>query len=128
MPDTRENHYSQARVEADRLYLSGMVGRDEEFQPPGTGIEAQARQAFDNIERVLAEAGYRLADVSKVTSYLVNAQENYPDYERVWKEVFDTPPYPCHTAVGVDELVIDGFLVEIDAEVYLPNQGGDGSE
>lgn len=120
LADTRADQYSQARVEGRRVYVSGMVGRDEQFRPVGPDIESQAWQAFANIETILEAAGCGLGDVSTVTSYLVDAQQRYPDYERVWKDVFDSEPYPCHTAVGVAELVREGFFVEIDVEARLP--------
>ncbi|PSP17975.1 hypothetical protein BRC62_03880 [Halobacteriales archaeon QH_10_67_13] len=46
--------------------------------------------------------------------------EVYPAYERVWKDVFEAEPDPYHTAVGVAELVREGFFLEIDVEAQLP--------
>ena len=120
LADTRADQYSQARVEGRRVYVSGMVGRDEQFDPVGDDTESQARRAFANVETVLEAAGCGLEDVSTVTSYLVDAQQRYPAYERVWKDVFEAEPYPCHTAVGVAELVREGFFIEIDVEAQLP--------
>lgn len=120
LADTRADQYSQARVEGRRVYVSGMVGRDEQFDPVGDDTETQARQAFANVETILEAAGCGLGDVSTVTSYLVDAQRRYPAYECVWKDVFDSEPYPCHTAVGVAELVREGFVIEIDVEARLP--------
>lgn len=119
LPDTTERHYSQARLEGNRLYVSGMVGRDSDFDPVGDDITAQTKQAFSNVEVILRSADGKLSDISTVTSYIVNGQENYPAYQRVWEDTFETPPYPCHTAVGVDELVIDEFLIEIEVEARL---------
>ena len=123
MPDTRDRHYSQARLDGTHLSVSGMVGRDADFEPVGDDVATQARQAFDNLERVLAEVDLGLNDVSMVRSFLVDAKANYPAYEPVYLEAFDEPPYPSHTAVGIDETVIGEFLVEIEVEAWLDASG-----
>lgn len=125
MPDTRERHYSQARIDGSHVSVSGMVGRDADFEPVGADIATQARQAFDNLERVLAEVGLGLNDVSMVTSYVVDAKTNYPAYEPVYMAAFDEPPYPCHTAVGIDETVIGDYLVEVEVEAWIDPPRGD---
>lgn len=122
MPDTTDRHYSQARKEGNRLFVSGMVGRDSQFNPAGEDITTQAKQAFSNIELILQSVDGELSDISTVTSYIVDGQENYPAYQQVWENTFEIPPFPCHTAIGVDELVIDGFLVEIEVEAQLHSE------
>lgn len=125
MPDTRERHYSQARIDGTHVQVSGMVGRDEAFEPVGDDVATQARQAFANLARILTEADLGLSDVSMVTSYLVDAKANYPAYEPVYMETFDEPPYPCHTAIGIEETVVGEFLVEIEVKAWLGGERAD---
>ena len=54
-----------------------------------------------------------------MTSYLVGARDHLEEYTAVWRETFDTAPYPCHTLIGVAELVQEAYLLEIDVEVPL---------
>lgn len=125
LPDTRARHYSQARIDGDHLSVSGMVGRDADFEPVGDDVATQARQAFANLEVVLGEVGLALTDVSMVRSFLVDAKANYPAYEPAYMAAFDEPPYPSHTAVGIEETVIGDFLVEIEVEAWLDGETDD---
>ena len=117
LPDTVSRGYSQARIDNGHISISGMVGRIGEFKPVGKDMTSQARQAFSNIETILAELDKNLSDISKVTSYLIEPRKHLQEYSAVWKEVFTEEPYPCHTLVGVHQLVQEAYLVEIDVEV-----------
>ncbi len=117
MPDTVSRGYSQARIDNDQFRISGMVGRIGNFEPVGPDMISQARQAFSNIERILLDMGKGLNDIAKVTSYLIEPRKNIKDYSSVWKETFTEPPFPCHTLIGVSELVQEAYLVEIDVEI-----------
>tara|TARA_A100001037_G_scaffold306218_1_gene349990 strand:- start:3791 stop:4180 length:390 start_codon:yes stop_codon:yes gene_type:complete len=117
MPDTVSRGYSQARIDKGHISISGMVGRVGEFKPVGADMTSQARQVFANIETILAEMDKNLSDISKVTSYLIEPRKHLQEYSDVWKEVFTEEPYPCHTLIGVHQLVQEAYLVEIDVEI-----------
>ncbi|WP_101295608.1 Rid family hydrolase [Halegenticoccus soli] len=108
--------YSHAVEVDDRLYLSGQVGWDAEFDV-ADGFAAQARRAFDNLETVLSEAGRERSDVAKVTAYLVDPAEHTEPFLETWRERFPEEPHPCLTIVGVAGLAREEFLLELDAEV-----------
>ena len=113
--------FAQARREHGTLFVSGQVAVDADRTVVGTDVETQARQAFDNLEAVLAAAGEGLDGVGKVTTYVVDLAEHVDGYRPVWWETFDEP-YPCQTLIGVDQLspfADDELLIEIDAEVSL---------
>lgn len=113
--------FNQARVDNGILYVSGQIGVNADLEAAGEDIESQARKAFENLETVLEAAGKDLADVGKVTTYMVDLEENVGGYREPWSEAFDEP-YPCHTLIGVDQLssIADSeLLVEVDAEVSL---------
>ena len=117
MPDTVSRGYSQARIDNGHISISGMVGRVGEFKPVGEDMTSQARQIFLNIETILAEMGKDLNDISKVTSYLIEPRKHLQEYNAVWKEVFVEEPYPCHTLIGIHQLVQEAYLVEVDVEI-----------
>jgi enamine deaminase RidA (YjgF/YER057c/UK114 family) len=109
--------YTQAwRVEAPStiLFISGQVPLDDDgnLVAPGN-FEAQARRTFDNIGRVLEQAGGTFADIVKLTVYLVDISR-LPDYGRI-KAGYILGQQPASTAVGVTALAVPGMMIEIEA-------------
>jgi len=93
------------------LYLAGQLGE----RPDGsisTGFGDQTAQAWANVKALLAEADMSVADVVKVTSYIVG-RDNIPAYVDCHREeVGDIlPPW---TLILVDGLGSADYLVEID--------------
>jgi enamine deaminase RidA (YjgF/YER057c/UK114 family) len=105
-------HFSQGVQIGDTIYVSGQGGWDAAFQIAGD-VGAQARQAFRNMERVLAEAGASLDDVVDVTSFHLD-MEQMGAVVTVLKEVFPNHQ-PAWTAVGVTRLAMPAMLIEIKA-------------
>ena len=102
-------------VEGRRLiFVSGNVAVDADGQLVGRGdVGAQTRQIFQNIAAVLAEAGATLADVVKITTFIV-PMDRYGEFAAVRAEVFDGQ-YPASATVGVASLVSPDYLIEIEA-------------
>lgn len=107
----RSWHFSQAVRVGDTIWVSGQVGSG----PKGvvSGIEAQARLAFENLRAVLAEAGAGLADVVELVTYHVDMRE-MPVFSKVKQEFFPES-YPAWTAVGVTALALPELRVEVRA-------------
>jgi 2-iminobutanoate/2-iminopropanoate deaminase len=102
--------YSPVFVSGDLVYTAGQVGADAS----GTvadGIEAQTRQALENLRLCLVAAGCSFGDVMKVNAYLTD-MGNFPAYNAVYREAF-SEPYPARTTVGA--ALAPGLLVEIEA-------------
>lgn len=103
--------YSQAVRSGNTLYLAGQVGLD-----PGTGklagasLQAQARQALQNIEAVLRAAGFTPADVVDIQVFMTDVS-GYDDFNKLYGEWFGASP-PARTLLEVAELPL-GALVEI---------------
>jgi len=104
--------FSQAVCAGDMVWVSGQVGMDESGNI-AEGIEAQARAAFANLQRVLAEAGAGLADVVELVTYHTSMKE-IAEFAKV-KGEFIPEDFPAWTAVGVTELVMPDLLCEIRA-------------
>jgi reactive intermediate/imine deaminase len=115
-PDSSAHGYSHAIIAGDTFYMSGQVGMDGDRNLAGEDIAAQTRQAFDNVEAILAEIERDLSDVVKVKAHIVDPHERFEAYNEVYQERFGEP-YPCHTVLGVEQLAGPEYLVEIEVEV-----------
>lgn len=113
--------FSQAVRVGDTVWVSGQVGINEKWQA-GDGIEAQARLAFENLERVLAHAGATLADVVELTTFHTSMTD-MAGFAKI-KAEFIPRDYPAWTAVGVTELVLPALLVEIRATAVISSRKG----
>ncbi|MFC7131577.1 MULTISPECIES: RidA family protein [Salinibaculum] len=115
-PDSTEHGYSHAIVADGTFYISGQVGMDGDRNLAGEDITSQTRQAFDNVEAILAEIDRDLNDVVKVKAHIVDPHDRFADYNEVYQERF-AAPYPCHTVLGVEQLAGPEYLVEIEVDV-----------
>jgi reactive intermediate/imine deaminase len=112
--------FSQAVKVGNIIHVAGQVAVDENRQVVGEGdSEAQARQAFANLARVLEEAGSSIADVVRVTVFLVGS-EHYAGYAAA-KRDYLAEALPAGTAVVVAGLMDPRFLLEIEAVAVLPD-------
>ncbi len=112
----QRNQFSQAVRVGNTIWVSGQTGVNEKWQAP-EGIEAQARLAFQNLERVLSHAGASLADVVELTTFHTNMAD-IAGFAKVKAEFF-TKDFPAWTAVGVTQLVMPSLLVEIRATAVI---------
>lgn len=108
--------FSQAVRSGDTVWVSGQVGIDE-AGAVGEGIENQTRSAFENLKKVLAEAGGSLADVVELVTYH-KSMADIRGFAKV-KAEFIGENFPAWTAVGVTELVLPDLLVEIRATAVI---------
>lgn len=112
--------FSSAVRVGNLLFLSGQVGAQ-----PGTtqvvpgGIEAETRQAMENIKAVLEYAGSSLDRVVKCTVFLGDLQ-HYGAMNRVYASYFPEKP-PARSTLGANGLAL-GAAVEIECIALV----GDG--
>ena len=62
--------YSHAVLAGNTLYTSGQLGLDPVSGELAAGVEAQAKQALENLRAVLETAGMDFQDVTKTTVFL----------------------------------------------------------
>ena len=107
--------YSQALevpAGARLMFTAGQVG----VRPDGTtaeGFAAQAAQTWANVMALLAEGGMGVADIVKITGYIVG-EENFPAYAAARKKALGGTR-PASTAIIVPALAVPEWLVEIEA-------------
>lgn len=110
--------FSEAVRVGHTLYLSGQVG-----VVPGTlklvpgGLEAQARQAMNNIKSVLETHGASMSDLVKCTVMLADMAK-WSEFNGIYKTFFHGR-YPARSAMGVNGLAI-GAQVEIECIAVVP--------
>ncbi|MFG2399962.1 RidA family protein [Streptomyces lydicus] len=93
-PDWYEPYrISQAVRAGGWIHVSGQAGIDERGRTVSDDFLTQGRQAFANVERVLAAAGASLADVVKVGIFVTDMAAHLDDVIRL-REEFLSPPTP----------------------------------
>mgnify|MGYP001627137875 CR=1 FL=1 len=105
-----KNRYSPAIRSNGFLFVSGQVGSRADGSPE-PALKAQVRQAFENLDAILATAGSAFADVVDVTIFMVDPEKKFEEIWQVVPEFWGEAPYPTLTAVGVTWLY--GFDFEI---------------
>lgn len=102
------------------IHFTGQVGWDENEEIVGEGdVRAQTRQAFRNIERVLAAVGGTLDDLISVTTYFLDL-DDLPGIQEVRAQVLGNENAPASTSVMVAGLGHADFLVELTPVAVVP--------
>jgi 2-iminobutanoate/2-iminopropanoate deaminase len=104
--------YTPGVMAGDLLYLSGNIGNN-----PATGrisgeFATDARQALDNIHKVLRAAGLDWPDVVKVNVY-VKEIGRFEEFNALYTSVLPSP-LPARTFLAVADLP-GGGVVEVEA-------------
>ena len=108
--------FSQAVQVGDTIWVSGQVGIDHEGKIP-PGIEAQAKLAFENLQRVLGAAGATLDDVVEITTFHRDMKE-MRGFAKV-KASYLPKDFPAWTAIGTTELALPDLRVEVRATAVV---------
>lgn len=103
--------YSQAVLSNDLLFVSGQLGIDPAKGALVEGIEAQTRQAMENLRNILQAAGMGFEDVVKTTIYVTDLA-NFKTVNEIYGSYFKAEP-PARATVQVCALPLKG-LVEMD--------------
>lgn len=104
--------YCHAKLAGGTLYCSGQLGLDPATGTLPAGVEAQARQALENLGAVLQAAGMDYADVVKTTVFLADIGD-FSAINAIYAEYFSTQP-PARSCVQAAALP-KGGLFEIEA-------------
>ncbi|HMR44457.1 MAG TPA: Rid family hydrolase [Saprospiraceae bacterium] len=122
--------YPHARRVGNLLFLSGIGPRDPETdEVPGLkrsasgnftefDFEAQCHSVFQNVRRVLEDAGARWENLADVTVFLTDMQRDFSTYNRVYAEYFKENQ-PCRTTVGIDALPTP-IAIELKCIAVMP--------
>jgi len=106
--------FSPAVRVGDLIFLSGQLGTDPSAGGavvPG-GIEAETRQALENLRTVLVSIGSGMDKVVKCTVMMVDMSE-WDRMNQVYREFFPSDRLPARSTFGVTALA-RGARVEIE--------------
>ena len=104
--------YCHAKLCGSTLYCSGQLGLIPATGELPEGVEAQARQALENLGAVLRAAGMDYADVVKTTVFLADIAD-FAAINGIYAQYFTAEP-PARSCVQAGALP-KGGLFEIEA-------------
>ncbi|GLY47578.1 RidA family protein [Lentzea sp. NBRC 102530] len=122
--------FPHVKVSGDLVFVSGTSSRRpdntfagvevDELGTTNLDIRAQTQAVIENVAAILAEVGCTLADVTQVTTFLVNMND-FGGYNEVYASFFDENG-PARTTVAVHQLPHPHLLIEIQAIARLPEE------
>lgn len=104
--------YVHAVKAGNTLYTSGQLGLIPETGVLPEGVEAQAKQAMENLKAVVEAAGMTMSDIVKTTVFLADIND-FAAVNAIYASYF-TGDAPARSCVQVAQLPKAG-LVEVEA-------------
>ena len=95
------------------IFVSGQIGTNERGVVEG-GVREQTQRTFANLEATLEAAGATMADVMKITCFLIR-ENDYKIYAEERAKVFPADAQPASSTVIVKALVKPELFVEVEA-------------
>jgi len=118
LDEVANTHLSQGIRSGDLIFISGQLAIDDNLNLVAKGdVVWQTRKIFDNMKRILAEAGGMLQDVVWL-QFLVMDIKDREMLTPVRREYFGENR-PVSTLVQVSKLAIEGALLEVNAIAAL---------
>jgi enamine deaminase RidA (YjgF/YER057c/UK114 family) len=98
------------------LYAAGQASVDADGEPVHEGdMRGQLMRSLDNVETVLAEAGFGLADVVRLNYYTTDIDAFFGSYDAVTSRLAQAGARVSSTLLGISRLAQPELLVEIEA-------------
>jgi len=116
------SHYTHAVRFGDLLFVSGLVGLDENLKVVSPDVVGQTRKIFDDLKLIMKQVGADFSNVLKVTVYLTDVNDR-TKINPVRQEYFGATR-PASTLIGIGALVFPELKVEIEAVVGIPGGAG----
>ncbi len=103
--------YSQGVDVGNMIFFSGQIPLNPQTGEMPEGIEAQAKQALENVKGLLESQGLDFSNVVKTTVFL-DSMDDFNTVNEIYAQYF-VEPYPARSAVEVGKLP-KGALVEVE--------------
>ncbi|MBM3779297.1 MAG: RidA family protein [Acidimicrobiia bacterium] len=99
------------------VVCSGQASQSEDGTPIHEGdMQAQTARAMDNLEGVLKQAGFRLADVIRLNIYTTDVDRFLAEGAEVWgRRLAESGCRPTATLLGIGRLAYPELMVEFEA-------------
>jgi enamine deaminase RidA (YjgF/YER057c/UK114 family) len=109
-------HANQISGAQQSLLCAGQISVDDDGNPVNAGdMAAQINKALDNLETVLAGAGFTLADVVRLNYYTTDVDAFIEASARFGPRLGQAGCRPASTLLGVSRLAFPELLVELEA-------------
>ena len=117
-PDVEKAYgYSHAVKIGNEIKVSGAVSMDDEGNPTGIGdMEQQMKNCYSDLEKVLAHYGCTFDDVVVENVFTTNMPK-FLEVAAYRNEIYKKQ-FPTGSWLGVKELALPEFLIEIELEVH----------
>jgi 2-iminobutanoate/2-iminopropanoate deaminase len=110
----KEYGYSQAVKVGDTMYLSGQVSHDDKGNIVGLGdMEAQMRQAWANVEKVLAQYGATIDNIVDELVFVTDMEAAFAAAVKIRPVVFRGRPVVTSTLIQIQRLAFPELMIEI---------------
>lgn len=111
--------YSHAVRIGDDVKISGAVSMDDEGNPTAVGdLEQQMKNAYSDLEQVLAHYGLTFADVV-VENVFTTDMAQFLELS-AYRGTIYSDPFPTGTWLEVEGLALPEFMIEIELEAHVP--------
>lgn len=118
--------FSQGWRCGDFIFVGGQISADEHGVTIGAGdIEVQTRNVFENVKKVLNEAGADMADIVKFNTFYAFEGEG-DEIREFWEKMtmvrleYFKEPGPVGTAIRCAGFAYPDLLIEVEAIAYAP--------
>lgn len=117
-PKKQDAPFSDAVQAGNTFYLSGQIGMDHSTRAlVEGGIEAETKQALENVKAVLAQHNLEMKDVIKAT-VILDAIEDFSAFNKIYAQYF--PQKPARTTFAAKALA-RGAKIEIEVVALRAN-------
>jgi enamine deaminase RidA (YjgF/YER057c/UK114 family) len=114
MPWEKEYGYAQAVKVGDTIWLSGQVSHDDRGNIVGLrDMEAQMRQAYTNIQKLLAQYGATIDNVVDEVLFVTDIDAAFAAAVKCRPEIFSGTPVVTSTIVQIQRLAFPELMIEI---------------
>lgn len=114
MPWEKEYGYAQAIKIRDTIYVSGQVSHDDNGNIVGRGdMEAQMRQAYANIQKLLVQYGATMENIVDEILFVTDMDAAFGAAVKCRQEVFSGNPVVASTIIQIQRLAFPDLMIEI---------------
>lgn len=114
MPWEKEYGYAQAVQVRDTIYIAGQVSHDDKAIIVGRGnMELQMRQAYANVQKLLAEYKATMDNVVDEVLFVTDMDAAFAAAVKCRQEVFSGTPVVASTIVQIQRLAFPELMIEI---------------
>ncbi|WP_438839435.1 RidA family protein [Aureibaculum flavum] len=111
--------YSHAVKIGNSIKISGAVSMDDEGNPTAVGdFEQQMKNCYADLEKILKHYGCTFDDVVKEDVFTTDMAK-FLEFASYRTEIYKKH-FPTGSWLGVKELAVPEFMIEIELEVHKP--------